>query len=81
MFDPVDRTVVKAINELAHLLGKQTIAKHVESLDVLDELKKTGIDHIQGYVYSEPQSLEDFTQVLGPRLVVVSSGDDRKDIV
>jgi diguanylate cyclase (GGDEF)-like protein len=81
MFDPVDRTMVKAINELAHLLGKQTIAKHVESLDVFDELKRTGIDHIQGYVYSEPQSLEDFTQVLGPRLVVVSSGDDRKDIV
>jgi len=80
MFDPVDRTMIRAINELGHLLGKQTIAKYVESVEVLDELKKMGVDHIQGYVYSEPQSLEDFTQVLGPRLVVVSSGAGRQGI-
>jgi diguanylate cyclase (GGDEF)-like protein len=80
MFDPVDRTMIRVINELGHLLGKQTIAKYVESLEVLDELKKMGIDHIQGYVYSEPQSLEDFAQVLGPRLVVVSSGGSRQGI-
>lgn len=80
MFDPVDRTMVRAINELGHLLGKQTIAKYVESLEVLDELKKIGIDHIQGYVYSEPQSLDDFAQVLGPRLVLVSSDGGRQGI-
>ncbi len=81
MFDPVDRTMVRAINELGHLLGKQTIAKYVESLEVVDELKKMGVDHIQGYVYSQPQSLDDFAQVLGPRLIVVSSGAGRKGIV
>ena len=81
MFDPIDRTMVRAINELGHLLGKQTIAKYVESLEVVDELKKMGVDHIQGYVYSQPQSLDDFAQVLGPRLVVVSSGTGREGIV
>lgn len=80
MFDPIDRTMVRAINELGHLLGKQTIAKYVESLEVVDELRKIGVDHIQGYVYSQPQSLDDFAQVLGPRLVVVSSGTDHKGI-
>jgi diguanylate cyclase (GGDEF)-like protein len=80
MFDPADRTMVRTINELGHLLGKQTIAKYVESLEVLDELKKMGVDHIQGYVFSEPQSLEDFAQVLGPRLTVVSSGAGRQGI-
>jgi diguanylate cyclase (GGDEF)-like protein len=80
MFDPIDRTMVRAINELGHLLGKQTIAKYVESLEVVDELKKMGVDHIQGYVYSQPQSLDDFVQVFGPRLVVVSSGAGRQDI-
>ena len=74
MFDPIDRTMVRAINELGHLLGKQTIAKYVESLEVVDELRKMGIDHVQGYVYSQPQSLDDFAQVMGPRLVVVPSG-------
>jgi diguanylate cyclase (GGDEF)-like protein len=74
MFDPIDRTMVRAINELGHLLGKQTIAKYVESLEVVDELRKMGVDHIQGYVYSQPQSLDDFAQLMGPRLVVVPSG-------
>ena len=74
MFDPIDRTMVRAINELGHLLGKQTIAKYVESLEVVDELRRMGIDHVQGYVYSQPQSLDDFAQVMGPRLVVVRSG-------
>ena len=80
MFDPVDRTMVRVINELGHLLGKQTIAKYVESLEVVDELKKMGVDHIQGYVYSQPQSLDDFAQVLGPRLAVVPSGAGRQGI-
>ena len=80
MFDPIDRAMVRAINELGHLLGKQTIAKYVESLDVVDELKKIGVDHIQGYFYSQPQSLDDFAQVMGPRLVIVPSGGNRQDI-
>ena len=74
MFDPVDRAMVRAINELGHLLGKKTIAKYVESLEVVDELKKIGVDHVQGYFYSQPQSLDDFAQVMGPRLVIVPSG-------
>ena len=80
MFDPIDRSMVRAINELGHLLGKQTIAKYVESLEVVDELKKIGVDHMQGYFYSQPQSLDDFAQVMGPRLVIVPSGGDRQDI-
>jgi len=80
MFDPVDRTMVRAINELGHLLGKQTIAKYVESLEVVDELKKIGVDHVQGYFYSQPQSLDDFAQIMGPRLVIVPSGAGRQGI-
>jgi diguanylate cyclase (GGDEF)-like protein len=80
MFDPVDRAMVRAINELGHLLGKQTIAKYVESLEVVDELKKIGIDHIQGYFYSQPQSLDDFAQVMGPRLAIVPSGAGHQGI-
>jgi diguanylate cyclase (GGDEF)-like protein len=78
MFDPLDRALVRVINDLGHLLGKETIAKHVESLDVLDELQTMGVDHMQGYVHSHPQSLEDFAHVMGPRLVVVPSGSSRQ---
>jgi diguanylate cyclase (GGDEF)-like protein len=36
--DPVDYAVVKAINELAHLLGKETIAEFVDTHELADEL-------------------------------------------
>ncbi len=80
LFDPVDRTMVKAINELGHLLGKETIAKYVETLDVVDELKNMGIDYVQGYVYSQPQSIDDFAHIMGPHLVVVPSETSRQAI-
>ncbi|MEA2094972.1 MAG: EAL domain-containing protein [Pseudomonadota bacterium] len=73
MSDPVDRAMVKSINELGHLLGKKTIAEFVETMDVAIELKKIGVDYAQGYAFYHPQSLDDFSQVMGPRLFVVSS--------
>jgi EAL domain-containing protein (putative c-di-GMP-specific phosphodiesterase class I) len=64
--------MVRAINKLGHLLGKQTIAEFVETTDVADELRKMGVDHMQGYAFAQPQSLDNYTQVMGPRLVLVS---------
>jgi diguanylate cyclase (GGDEF)-like protein len=70
--NPVDHAMVRAINKLGHLLGKQTIAEFVETTDVADELRKMGVDHMQGYAFAQPQSLDNYTQVMGPRLVLVS---------
>ena len=72
MTDPIDRALVKSINIMGHLLGKQTIAEGVETTDVADELKRMGIDYIAGYAYTQPQPLEDFSRVMGPRLMVVT---------
>ena len=71
--DPIDHAMVKAINELAHLLGKETIAELVETMEVANELKKMGVDFAQGYAFSQPRPLEEFARHSGPRLVVVSS--------
>jgi diguanylate cyclase (GGDEF)-like protein len=73
MTDPIDRALVKSINKMGHLLGKETIAEGVETMDVADELKRIGIDYIAGYAYTQPRPLEDFSRVMGPRLMVVSS--------
>ena len=70
--DPVDHAMVRAINKLGQLLGKETIAEFVETTDVAHELRKMGVKHLQGYAFALPQSLEDYTQVMGPRLVLVS---------
>ena len=71
--DPVDHAMVKSINELGHLLGKETIAGFVETLELAKELRKMGVNYAQGYVYAKPQPLSDFARAMGPRLVVVSS--------
>ncbi|MEN8108668.1 MAG: EAL domain-containing protein [Pseudomonadota bacterium] len=69
--DPVDHAMVRSINELGQLLGKETIAEFVETAEVAAELRNMGVDYAQGYAFSQPQSLDDYTQVMGPRLVVV----------
>ena len=69
--DPVDRAMVKSISELGQLLGNEIIAEFVETMDVAEELKRMGINHLQGYAYCQPQSLDDFAHLMGPRLVIV----------
>ena len=71
--DPVDYAMVKAISELGQLLGKEIIAKFVETLELADELRNMGVNHMQGHAYGKPQPLNNFVHSQGPRLVVVSS--------
>ena len=71
--DPVDYAMVKSISDLGHLLGKQTIAKFVETHELADELRKMGIDYIQGHAFARPQPLNNFVAIQPPHLVVVSS--------
>jgi diguanylate cyclase (GGDEF)-like protein len=71
--DPVDYAMVKSIGELGHLLGKETIAKFVETIELSDELHKMGIDHVQGHAFGKPQPLNNYVHAHAPRLVVISS--------
>ncbi len=70
--DPVDYAMVRSINELGRLLDKQTIAEHVETLAVANELRDMGIDFLQGHVYARPEPLSSFSHTRKPQLVVVS---------
>ncbi|HYQ72742.1 MAG TPA: EAL domain-containing protein, partial [Gammaproteobacteria bacterium] len=71
--DPVDFAMVRSFNELGQLLGKETIAEHVESLEIADELRRMGINYAQGCAYATPAPLSSFVHAVVPRLVVVSS--------
>lgn len=50
----VDEAMVKAMNEIAHALGKQTIAEFVEDGVTLRLLGAHGIDYVQGYHVGRP---------------------------
>ena len=55
LHDPIDREMVRSINEIGHLTGKQTIAEFAESEDIITMLRGMGIDYAQGYGVSEPK--------------------------
>jgi diguanylate cyclase (GGDEF)-like protein len=71
--DPVDYAMVRSINELGQLLGKETIAEYVETLELADELQRMGINYAQGHAYARPLPLNNYTGKQAPRLVLVSS--------
>lgn len=72
--DPVDHAMVRSINELCQLLGKQTIAGYVETDEVGAELLHMGINFLQGHVYAKAEPLRELQPDKRPRLVLVSSG-------
>jgi len=46
--------MVKSMNEIAHIMGKKTIAEFVENPRVLSMLKDIGVDYVQGFYLGVP---------------------------
>jgi EAL domain-containing protein (putative c-di-GMP-specific phosphodiesterase class I) len=55
--DPVDAAMVAAINQVGHIMKIQTIAEFVENGEIMDILRKLGVDYAQGYHIDKPMSL------------------------
>ncbi len=49
LHDPIDREMVRSINEIGHLTGKKTIAEFAENAEIITMLRGMGIDFAQGY--------------------------------
>lgn len=59
-----DAAIVKSIVTLAHSLKFAVIAEGVETKEQFDFLKDIGCDEIQGYLFSPPVSVDEFTNLL-----------------
>jgi EAL domain-containing protein (putative c-di-GMP-specific phosphodiesterase class I) len=57
LHDPIDREMVRSINEIGHLTGKQTIAEFAENAEIIQMLRNIGVDFAQGYGVAQPQRL------------------------
>jgi diguanylate cyclase (GGDEF)-like protein/PAS domain S-box-containing protein len=55
LHDPIDREMVRSINEIGHLTRKKTIAEFAENEEIITMLRGMGIDYAQGYGVSEPK--------------------------
>ncbi len=56
-YNETNYAMVESINEIAHVMGKQTVAEFVENDDILANLKNIGVDYVQGYAIGKPQLL------------------------
>lgn len=52
--DPVDQAIIQSMNQVAHALGKKTIAESVENEQSLRLLRAYGVDYAQGYHIGRP---------------------------
>jgi diguanylate cyclase (GGDEF)-like protein/PAS domain S-box-containing protein len=57
--DPADRAFIEAINQVAHTLGKETVAEYAENAELVAALREVGVNAAQGYGISTPMPLSE----------------------
>ena len=62
--DELDLAMVKSINEIGHLMGKETIGEFVENAEIFDKLADIGVDYGQGYHLHVPCSVQSLIEKL-----------------
>ncbi len=56
--DTISETMVSAINQVGHAMGLMTIAEYVENKEIIQRLKKIGVDYGQGYALGKPKPFQ-----------------------
>ncbi len=64
--DETSATMVRAISDIARVMGIQSIAEFVESNDIRSTLENLNIDYVQGFAVGKPQMLEEFETLSMP---------------
>ncbi len=54
-----DKAMVAAINQIGKVMNIETIAKHVENVFTLNQLKEIGIDYAQGFYLDKPKPVDE----------------------
>ncbi len=52
--DQINRTMVRSINEIGHVMGMRTIAEFVENDEIKELLREIGVGDAQGYGVGRP---------------------------
>ncbi len=64
MEDKIDHAMIKAINEIGHIIEIQTIVEFVENKGIKEMLNEIGVDFVQGYGIHKPQPFEEILDLL-----------------
>ncbi len=60
----IDRAMVQSMNQIAHALGKQTIAEFVQNEKTLNILRGYGVDFAQGHYFGKPEPIIDTEKLI-----------------
>ncbi|MGE0030167.1 MAG: PAS domain S-box protein [Steroidobacteraceae bacterium] len=58
--DAIDRSMVEAIVQIGKAIGIETVAERVETVEVLDVLRKIGVGYAQGFLCGRPAAISGF---------------------
>ncbi len=64
----VNLAMVRSINEISHVMGKQTIAEFVEDEATFAILRNMGVDYAQGYAIGRPFPLSEIEESQEPHI-------------
>ena len=70
--NPISHAMVRAVNDIAHLMGMQTIGEFVESEPIAEVLRGIGVDYLQGYAFGRPQFFME-ADVMDPNLFSIDT--------
>jgi diguanylate cyclase (GGDEF)-like protein len=56
--DVVNQSMLRAIHEVARVMGLRTVAEFAETDATIDWLRELGLDHAQGYAIARPQPID-----------------------
>ncbi len=62
----VDSVMVQSMNQIAHALGKQTIAEFVQNEKTLNILREYGVDYAQGHYFGKPSATIETNKIILP---------------
>ncbi|MCP4597008.1 GGDEF and EAL domain-containing protein [Neptuniibacter sp.] len=58
----IDQAMVRSINEIGQLMGKETVAEFVENEEAITLLQEMGIDYAQGFAIAKPYPIEELIE-------------------
>lgn len=64
MAKPVERSLLRAIIDMAHALDLKVVAEGVKTEEQRDRLKAISCDYAQGYFYAKPTTVVDYEKLL-----------------
>jgi diguanylate cyclase (GGDEF)-like protein/PAS domain S-box-containing protein len=69
--DPADAAIVEAVATAARITGRHLVAAGVETIAQLERLRGLGYHSVQGYLTGAPQPLEELSEVIRLRRVLI----------